>query len=268
MGALGLLIAAAGITGCGASKQFVRTEVSGVSNDVRSLEQRVNSLEAEADETRDLASDNRERTKSALSDVESLRDNETMDYQSVRTVTVHFDFDTAMLSDKSKETLDALADDLSSRSTTGHLQIQGFADSSGDPEYNQWLSDRRATAVSRYLAARLSPSGLFPVTMIGLGEENPVATNDTRTGREENRRVEVHFLVPERPEMQTSQRSPKLGSVRAPRTEPGTGQRRAGYRPTRRPALLDACGAGVTPVPLESPGDVAARRFASIDRRA
>lgn len=67
--------------------------------------------------------------------------------------------------------------------------IEGHTDSVGSEESNQFLSQRRAESVKSYLvgqgvqARRLSTSGL--------GEGSPVASNDTATGRQQNRRVEV-----------------------------------------------------------------------------
>jgi outer membrane protein OmpA-like peptidoglycan-associated protein len=67
--------------------------------------------------------------------------------------------------------------------------IEGFTDSMGTDEYNQDLSQRRADSVKRYLvgqgidAARLSSAGR--------GEEAPVGDNESTSGRQQNRRVEV-----------------------------------------------------------------------------
>jgi outer membrane protein OmpA-like peptidoglycan-associated protein len=54
---------------------------------------------------------------------------------------------------------------------------------------NQALSEKRAQAVRDYLASRGVPSAR--VTMVGLGESTPVASNDTPSGRQQNRRVEL-----------------------------------------------------------------------------
>ena len=72
------------------------------------------------------------------------------------------------------------------------FEIQGFADAQGSESFNDGLSQRRAEAVLRYLVSKNVP--LFRISIVGLGEANPVAPNNTRAGREQNRRVEVRML--------------------------------------------------------------------------
>ena len=63
----------------------------------------------------------------------------------------------------------------------------------GTADYNQQLSQRRATAVANYLIAQgVSASRLRTA---GRGEMEPIATNDTETGRQTNRRVEVAIVA-------------------------------------------------------------------------
>lgn len=67
--------------------------------------------------------------------------------------------------------------------------IEGHTDSVGSEESNQFLSQRRAESVKSYLVRRgVQPNRL---TTAGLGQGSPVASNDTATGRQQNRRVEV-----------------------------------------------------------------------------
>ena len=63
----------------------------------------------------------------------------------------------------------------------------GFSDSIGDPKNNRALSLQRARAVERALLAR----GINIKRTVGLGEMAPIASNQTRLGREKNRRVEI-----------------------------------------------------------------------------
>lgn len=67
--------------------------------------------------------------------------------------------------------------------------VQGHTDSSGSEEHNQALSERRAQSVRNYLIGRGVDSGRM--TAVGYGESLPVAPNDTESGREQNRRVDV-----------------------------------------------------------------------------
>jgi outer membrane protein OmpA-like peptidoglycan-associated protein len=69
------------------------------------------------------------------------------------------------------------------------LQIEGFTDSTGSADYNQKLSEKRAQAVRDFLVAQ-GVSQEY-ITAQGLGEENPVASNDTAAGRQMNRRVDL-----------------------------------------------------------------------------
>jgi outer membrane protein OmpA-like peptidoglycan-associated protein len=69
------------------------------------------------------------------------------------------------------------------------LQIEGFTDSTGSADYNQKLSEKRAQAVRDFLVSQ-GVSQEY-ITAQGLGEENPVASNDTAAGRQMNRRVDL-----------------------------------------------------------------------------
>jgi outer membrane protein OmpA-like peptidoglycan-associated protein len=69
------------------------------------------------------------------------------------------------------------------------LEIDGFTDNKGTPQYNMTLSDKRAKAVRDFLVGQ--GVGTDAVTTRGLGESNPVASNATAAGRQQNRRVEL-----------------------------------------------------------------------------
>ena len=73
------------------------------------------------------------------------------------------------------------------------IEVAGHTDSTGTDEYNQRLSERRASGVSAYLISRQVLSDR--IIPIGLGESWPVADNSTQAGRQRNRRVEL-TLVP------------------------------------------------------------------------
>jgi outer membrane protein OmpA-like peptidoglycan-associated protein len=74
------------------------------------------------------------------------------------------------------------------------LLIEGYTDSVGSDDMNQSLSQRRADAVRSYLLGQgiASPR----LTAQGRGESAPVASNDTATGRQQNRRVEILIVDP------------------------------------------------------------------------
>jgi outer membrane protein OmpA-like peptidoglycan-associated protein len=70
-----------------------------------------------------------------------------------------------------------------------NLQVEGYTDSTGTPEFNQKLSEERADTVRDYLASNGIPA--TNLTAIGYGVNYPVAPNDTAAGRKLNRRVEL-----------------------------------------------------------------------------
>ena len=69
------------------------------------------------------------------------------------------------------------------------MQVEGYTDSVGTEDYNQKLSENRATSVRDYLTGAGIPE--TSVTAKGFGKTEPVASNDTAAGRQQNRRVEL-----------------------------------------------------------------------------
>jgi OOP family OmpA-OmpF porin len=72
------------------------------------------------------------------------------------------------------------------------VKIEGFTDSSGAEAYNQRLSEQRAQTVRDHLEAAGIDSSRIEV--VGMGESQPIASNDTAEGRAKNRRVEIKVL--------------------------------------------------------------------------
>lgn len=105
-----------------------------------------------------------------------------------------FDVDRAELRPVAKQNLTELAAILNKYDDTNIL-IEGHTDSSGPEEHNQRLSERRAQAVSHYLATQNVSSTRFNV--IGYGEMQPIATNESVEGRQLNRRVELAIMANE-----------------------------------------------------------------------
>jgi outer membrane protein OmpA-like peptidoglycan-associated protein len=116
------------------------------------------------------------------------------DYEVQNVATVQFKAASALLSDDAKSALDKLAAD--AKSAKGWvIEITGFASSDGNEAFNRQLSKRRADAVISYLLEQQGIPLRRIVTPYGYGENQPVADNTTRTGRQQNRRVEVRVLV-------------------------------------------------------------------------
>ena len=107
---------------------------------------------------------------------------------------VNFGFDSSNLTSAAMANLDKLAEVLKNNPDT-NINIYGHTDSKGSDEYNLSLSDRRAAAVKSYLASKgIASSRMIPM---GVGEKEPIATNDTDAGRAQNRRVEFAITANE-----------------------------------------------------------------------
>lgn len=105
-----------------------------------------------------------------------------------------FDFDSDMIKSASGTNLAALASSLHKYPGTD-LLIIGHTDQVGSSAYNQGLSERRATAAARYLMAQGVAASRIHTR--GMGEADPIASNDTELGRQQNRRVEVAIYASE-----------------------------------------------------------------------
>jgi hypothetical protein len=101
---------------------------------------------------------------------------------------VHFDFDKAVIRPDAEPILDEAARTLGEEGEI-RVSVEGHTDSIGTEEYNRRLSLRRADAVRAYLERK--GVAAHRMTVEGLGESQPVASNDTAAGRAQNRRVEL-----------------------------------------------------------------------------
>jgi len=112
-------------------------------------------------------------------------------YELVLTESVLFGLNKSELNDEAKAKLDEAAA-AAAKQTRYVLEVQGFTDRTGSQELNLELSRKRADAVVRYLTVT-HKIPLHRIALVGLGSEAPVADNTTRTGRAQNRRVEVRI---------------------------------------------------------------------------
>jgi len=104
---------------------------------------------------------------------------------------IEFEFDKSTILPVSYPILDEIYDLVHANPAIKLLSIEGHTDNQGTPDYNQRLSDDRASAVLNYLQKKgLDPSRM---TATGYGLTKPIATNDTDEGRQKNRRVEFHI---------------------------------------------------------------------------
>jgi OmpA-OmpF porin, OOP family len=216
----GLVIGSLPFTvGC-ATKNYVRSEVTPVINNVNELDdqtakntrdikdtdaraqQGIRQVNAKAEgadqkalaagQAADQANQNAtlagKRVTNLAGTVENL-DN----YKPVSDTTVLFGFNKAELTPKDKQTLDAFAQKMQAQK---HyiIQVEGYTDSTGPADYNYQLSERRADAVIQYLAQKYNVPA-YKIFLIGLGKDNPVAQNTTASGRARNRRVDVRLMT-------------------------------------------------------------------------
>lgn len=132
--------------------------------------------------------------KEALPGAEVERVNEGIKITFQESV-VNFSFDSSNLTPSSEENLAKLAKVLKEQPNT-NISIYGHTDSKGSDDYNLKLSERRANSVVNYLnSLGISISRITPK---GMGETEPIATNDTPEGRAKNRRVEFAITANEK----------------------------------------------------------------------
>lgn len=105
----------------------------------------------------------------------------------------NFRFGRADLPDEAKARLDELVNQLKAKPQNVFIEIEGHTDSVGSKELNHRLGLERAEAVKRYLYEQ-HQIPLHKMNVISYGEEKPVAPNNTRAGRAQNRRVVVKVL--------------------------------------------------------------------------
>ena len=101
-----------------------------------------------------------------------------------------FGFDQSNLTTDARSNLDKLVVILQKYPDT-NIEVQGHTDSKGSTNYNQALSERRASTVSYYISGK--GIAVSRLTIIGFGETLPKSSNTTEEGRTQNRRVE--FLI-------------------------------------------------------------------------
>lgn len=103
---------------------------------------------------------------------------------------ITFDVDSAVVQPEFSETLVAVGLVLKKFNKT-IIDVYGHTDNSGSDEYNLSLSQRRAVAVATVLANQGIDQRRFYIE--GLGEQDPIASNATETGKSQNRRVEIQI---------------------------------------------------------------------------
>ena len=104
---------------------------------------------------------------------------------------ITFDTDQSAIKPQFYDTLNSVAIVLREFDQT-LIDVTGHTDSTGTPQHNQRLSEARAGSVADYLVAQGNNPQRFQV--IGMGQNDPIATNATAEGRAQNRRVEIRIV--------------------------------------------------------------------------
>lgn len=172
------------------------TKLSQVEQNAQRLSGQLDELSAVANTAKGGARAAQETADSAVAGVNATNDRISAldDYVPQSVLAVNFKTGSAVLSADSKAKLDELA--TKALNAKGYVvEVSGFADATGSIDRNRALSQRRADTVIRYLVENHSIPLRRIVTPYGYGESHPVAENNSRTGRAQNRRVEVKLLV-------------------------------------------------------------------------
>jgi outer membrane protein OmpA-like peptidoglycan-associated protein len=169
-----LVLAAFATSGC-ATKGFVRDKVAVV--------------EAHTAKVEGTAGEALERANSA----HKLAEGKFLYEVVLSDDSVKFPTDKHALSPEAEQRLAELVQRLKGENKNVYLEIQGYTDSTGTAEYNEKLGEARAEAVRRYLNQQ--GVALNRMSTISYGQDQPVAPNDTREGRAQNRRVAIVVLT-------------------------------------------------------------------------
>jgi outer membrane protein OmpA-like peptidoglycan-associated protein len=160
------------------------------------LEGRQNDLDASEKQTQQKVGQVKTEADQANQGVDTVNTRVTKldNYDSKYSATVYFRSGVAALTPQAKQDLDDIAQ--KAKTEKGYVvEVAGFADTTGNMNFNQELSQRRADSVIQYLEEK----GDIPIhrilTPAGLGTSHEVADNHTSPGRKLNRRVEVKVLV-------------------------------------------------------------------------
>lgn len=161
--------------GC-ATKGFVRDQVA-------TVDTRVNATDAHVAQVEGTAKDALDRATAAG----KLAEGKFLYSAVLSDDSMKFGLNKHELSPEAQARLDAFIDKLKSENRNVYIEIQGHTDSTGSKAYNMELGQERAEAVRRYLNEH--GVALNRMNTISYGADDPVQPNDTKEGRQANRRV-------------------------------------------------------------------------------
>ena len=164
--------------------------------EIQALQQQRTAAQLEADSLRRVAEEAHARLNQALEQlrgliVEITNIRETQRGLVISLSDILFDVDRASLKPGAEANISRISAVLNQYPDYG-ISVEGHTDATGSESYNQTLSERRAAAVRQALVAGGVDS--TRITSVGYGKSQPIASNDTPAGRQQNRRVEVIVL--------------------------------------------------------------------------
>jgi len=170
-----------GALGLGAGA-LVGDQLQGQENKQKDQQRALDQQRAEIDKNRALIEELKRR---------NIEARETSRGVAVNLPNVNFQFDSADLTPDGRSKVNQIADIIKRDAPNRRITVEGHAsrESAAQEAYNQRLSERRANTV----ADALERDGVNDknITAQGLGTRAPIASNDTESGRQQNRRVEV-----------------------------------------------------------------------------
>ena len=106
----------------------------------------------------------------------------------IRLGEILFDTDSYTLKENAKDTVDNIINAIKETYPDREIIVEGHTDNTGEANYNQALSEKRAKTVADYILPKLDHDKL---SYRGFGDKEPIASNDNPDGRQKNRRVDI-----------------------------------------------------------------------------
>ncbi len=157
---------------------------------------KANSAAADAAQRADSANSAAQQAQQSATKVDQKLDTSLQNlnnYKLVGTEQIHFGFNRSNLSKDEQAKLDDAVQKIGGMKNYV-LEVEGYADRSGDKTYNRELSRKRADAVVHYLAVERNIP-LRSIRELGVGSDFPDADNKTSAARKENRRVDIKIYT-------------------------------------------------------------------------
>ena len=190
-----VMVGAVGMSGC-ATKSFVREQVAGVDQKVDAQGNRIdaqgNRLDQDDQQLAGLDRTSREALERAQA-AGKLAEGKFLYQMVLSDDSVKFPVDRASLSPEAQARLMDFVGKLKTDNRNVYVEIQGHTDATGTPDVNKRLGEERAEAVRLFMNKQ--GVALNRMATISYGQEAPVAPNNTRQGRAQNRRVVVIVLA-------------------------------------------------------------------------